>query len=140
MLAQYLCLETVIEQINRVDCGALVANMDIESVYWIIPVYPEDRALLEMKWKGALFFDQCLPFGLRSVPEIFTAVAEALLWVFQQKGVSRVDHYLDDFVTMGAPRSLECQFNKDTSLQSCGQLGVPVVPEKCTDPSPSLLF
>ena len=54
--------------------------------------------------------------------------------------MSWVDHYLDDFVTMGAPGSQECQFNKDEMLESCMQLGVPVVPEKCTDPSLTLLF
>ena len=52
-------------------------KMDIESAYWIIPVHPEDRALLGVKWKGELIFDECLPFGLRSAPKIFTAVADA---------------------------------------------------------------
>ena len=137
---QYLHLDAVIEQINRVGHGALLAKMDIESAYRIIPVYPDDRALLGVQWKGEVFFDLCLPFGLRSAPKIFTAVANALLWVFQQKGVSWVDHYWDDFITTGPPGSQECQSNKDTILGSCERLGVPIVPEKCTDPSPTLVF
>ena len=114
--------------------------MDIETAYWIIPVQQKDKPLLGVKWNGAIFFDQCLPFGLRSGPKIFTAVVNALLWVFQQMGVSWVDHYLDDFVTVGAPRSQECQVNKDTMLASCVQLGVMVVPEKCSNPSPTMVF
>ena len=137
---QYLRLDTVIEQINKVGCGALLAKMDIESAYRIIPVHPDDRPLLGMRWKEAFFYDQCLPFGLRSAPKIFTAVADALLWVFQRDGVSWVDHYLDDFITMGAPGSQECQANKDRMLASCRRLGVPMAPEKCTDPAPRMVF
>ena len=66
----------VIEHMNKVDCEVLQAKMDIESTYWIIPVHLKDRPLLGVKWKGALFFDQCLPFRLRSAPKIFTAVAD----------------------------------------------------------------
>ena len=49
----------------------MLAKMDIEGAYRIIPVHPEDRGLLGVKWKRALFFDECLPFGLRSAPQIF---------------------------------------------------------------------
>ena len=45
--------------------------------------------------------DCSLPFGLRSAPKIFTAVADALQWVMYNNGVSMVDHYLNDFVMMG---------------------------------------
>ena len=39
-----------------------------------------------------------LPFGLRSVPKIFNAVADALNWYLQQSGISLDFHYLDNFI------------------------------------------
>ena len=35
-----------------------------------------------------------LPFGLRSAPKIFNAVADALQWVVKQNGVTYLEHYL----------------------------------------------
>ena len=130
----------MIQQVNRMGCGTLLAKMDIESTYWIIPVCPEDRPLLGVRWKGEFFYDLCLPFGLVSAPKIFTAVADALQWIFEKKGLSWVNHYLDDFIMVEAPESQECQANKEKMLAFCQQLGVSVVLEKCTDPAPVMVF
>ena len=45
-----------------------------------------------------MFVDPMLPFGLRSAPKIFNAVADALHWVLQQAGVRYLFHYLDDYI------------------------------------------
>jgi len=42
--------------------------------------------------------DTCLAFGLRSAPKIFTAVVDALQWIFLQQGLRDLLHYLDDFL------------------------------------------
>ena len=63
--------------------GALLAKVDIASAYRNIPIHPDNRWLLGMKWENSMFTDTALPFGLRSVPKIFTAVADAaesILW------------------------------------------------------------
>ena len=52
-----------------------------------------------------------LPFGLRSAPKIFTAIADALEWALTQRGVARVYHYLDDFITLGEPGQETCARN-----------------------------
>ena len=67
--------------------GAYLAKVDIKNAYRIIPVHPEDRALLGMQWEGALYVDAALPFGLRSAPKIFTNVADALEWMLRERGV-----------------------------------------------------
>ena len=54
--------------------------MDIQQAYRMVPVHPDDRALLGMRWEGGVYIDTRLPFGLRSAPIIFTAVADALEW------------------------------------------------------------
>ena len=102
---QYLRVDEVVRRIVTMGRGTLMAKMDIESAYRMVPVHPSDRLMLGMQWKGGVFFDTRLPFGLRSAPKIFMAVADALQWIFQESGVSWVAHYLDDFVTMGADRT-----------------------------------
>ena len=57
--------------------------------------------MLGMRWEGALFVDSVLPFGLRSAPKIFSAVADAVEWILKQGGVRFAVHYLDDFLVMG---------------------------------------
>ena len=51
------------------------------SAYRNIPVHPGDRHLLGIQWQGKTFVDTCLPFGLRSAPKLFNAVADALEWM-----------------------------------------------------------
>ena len=53
--------------------------------------------------------DKALPLGLRSAPHIFTAFADALQWIKEKRGVKNVYHYLDDFISVGSPGSLQCQ-------------------------------
>ena len=66
---------------RRLVVGALLAKNDIQKAYRNIPVHPQDRMLLGMMWEGSLFVDSALPFGLRSVPKSFTAVADAAKWI-----------------------------------------------------------
>ena len=42
----------------------LLAKVDIISAHRIVPVHPEDRPLVRMKWKEALYVDTCMPCGL----------------------------------------------------------------------------
>ena len=88
--------------------GALLAKIDIESAYRLVPVHPDDRYLLGIRWKGKIVVDGMLPFGLRSAPKIFTMVADTLEWVIRKAGVKQIAHYLDDFVVIGQPASDEC--------------------------------
>ena len=78
-----------------------------------------------------------LPFGLRSTPKIFTALADALEWILRRRGI---DHYLDDFVVIGPPGSSECAQSLETVLQGCADLGVPLAGDKIEGPVPCLTF
>ena len=102
---RYLRLDDVISNIARRGRGTQLAKMDIASAYRMVPVHPGDRPLLAMEWEGSVFFNTRLPFGLRSAPKIFTAVADALQWCCLQQGVSWLALYLDDYITMGDPVS-----------------------------------
>ena len=101
-------------------------------------MHPVDRLLLGMVWRGDLYVDGALPFGLRSAPKLFTAIADALLWIMGQHGVSHALHYLDDFLLLG--RGDECAAALRTSLSLCRDLGVPIAGHKVEGPATVLPF
>ena len=76
-----------------------------------------------MSWGGKVYLDLTLPFGLRSSPKIFTAVADALEWTFLKQGVSWSTHYIDYFLTMGQPDTTEFRDNLELILRTCEWLG-----------------
>ena len=67
-------------------------------------------------------------------PKIFNALADALLWILKEHGVSHLLHYLDDFITLGQLGSAQCQINCDIIHSICELLGVPLAGDKCQGP------
>ena len=136
----YTSVDAAVRLIMAMGPGTLLAKFDIESAYRLIPVHPDDRPLLGMRWRDKLYIDTTLPFGLRSAPKLFNAVADALQWIMEHNGVPELLHYLDDFLIFGAPDSLECQQALEKALQLCLQLGVPVAKSKTEGPATSIIF
>ena len=112
-------MDDAVRRIRRLGRGTALAKFDIASAYRIVPVHPVDRLLLGMVWKGNLYVDGALPFGLRSAPKLFTAVADGLLWIMGRHGITEALHYLDDFLLLGANGSQQCTVALQTSLQLC---------------------
>ncbi len=81
-----------------------------------------------------------LPFGLRSAPKIFNAVANALQWHLAQAGVEVLFHYLDDFIMVAPPESHLCHAWLQILMQECAQLGVPIAAHKTEGPSTVVVF
>ena len=125
---------------HSLGSGALLAKIDLQSAYRAIPVHPQDRWLLAVRWRGQLYLDSALPFGLRSAPKIFSAVADALEWVMHQHGISNSLHYLDNYLFLGSPGTEECADALRTALDVCSMLGFPVAIHKIEGPSPVLSF
>lgn len=136
----YMTVADAVEVIAEQGQGTLLAKVDVKSAYRIIPVHPEDHQLLGMLWGGALFVDTALPLGLRSAPKIFNAVADALEWMAGQEGITSLFHYLNDFLIVGSPGSLECSRHLTILLALFEQLGVPVAMDKVEGPITSLTF
>ena len=136
----YTSVERVAIAAQQLGKGALLAKVDVKAAYRLVPVNPQDRLLLGFQWRGKHYVDAMLPFGLRSAPKIFTALADALEWILRQHGVVHIDHYLDDFITMGPPGSDVCKQNLDIISATCADLGVPLAEEKLEGPSECLTF
>ena len=102
--------------------GTEMAKIDIASAFRLIPVHPDGRYLLGMKWNDQVYIDRQLPFGLRSAPLLFNGYADALEWIIQASGVHHILHYLDDFLVLGPPRSGVCMtgcYDVHLSVSGC---------------------
>ncbi len=136
----YVTVDDIVAVAVRQGQGAQLAKFDLEAAYRMVPVHPQDRHLLGMEWKGKLFVDTALPFGLRWAPKIFNAVADGLEWMIRRQGVKEVAHYLDDFIIVGPPKSQQCSRDLSIALDVCARAGAPVAPHKIAGPSTELPF
>ena len=93
-----------------------------------------------MQWQGQVYVDGMLPFGLRSPPKVFNAVADALEWCVAKQGVQHIYHYLDDFIVLGSHGTEECGAYLSILQRVRQDLGVPLAPEKQDGPAEVLTF
>ena len=85
---KYVRVDDVVRRLLQLGPGMEMAKTDVKSAYRIVPVHPEDRSLLGMCWNGDIFVDAALPFGFRSAPKVFNAIADAMEWIAKEQGVS----------------------------------------------------
>ena len=77
---KYTSVDDVADIATKLGQGALMAKVNIETAYRLIPVHPHDRPLLSMEWGGDAFVGPMLPLGLRSALKIFNTIADAFEW------------------------------------------------------------
>ena len=135
-----MMVDTAIWHILNMGTGALLAKINIKHAFRLLPVHPADRHLLTMSWKGDLFIDTCLPFGLQSAPKLFNILADLLSWILKRKGIMPLIHYLDDFLTMGQVDSTACHNHLTAIKEVCQDLGIPLAIEKLEGPSQCITF
>ena len=145
----YMSIDDVVARIQHYGKGTLMAKLDLQDAYHHCLVRPEDWHLLgtsymERDKNGEMnrqyYFSTVLPFGLRSAPYLFTEIAHATRLIMQYRGVRDVDHYLDDFITVGPPASDTCSANLQTMLDVCKDVGFAINPSKVVDATPEIQF
>ena len=81
-----------------------------------------------------------LPFGAKSSPYLFDQFAKGLEYVMKCKGVSCVEHYLDDYFTCGPSDTNVCQNNLNIMKVACTEMGFEINPSKLDHPSTEIEF
>ena len=137
---KYASLDDALKLISQLGPGMQLVKMDLKDAYRMVPVHPDDQHLLAISWEGATYVDRSLPFGLRSAPKLFTAVADAIAWILFDRGISFLLHYLDDFLFFGAPQSCEAAVASQQALAVFEELGVPIATYKSEGPSSRVTF
>ena len=131
---QYPSVDDVVKAVLSLGRSTKLVKFDIQGAYRIIPVHPSDRQLLGMAWNGKLCVDTALPFGLRSAPKSFTAVADALRFILLRKRhIKSYTTYVDDFLLFGAPSTSQCGKALQLVLEWCTRLDVPIAEGKTED-------
>ena len=103
-------------------------------------MHPDDHHLLAILWEDQVYVDRALPFGMRSAPKLFAAVADALARALYQRGIKYLLHYLGDFLFLGSPHTEEAATAVQLALHIFNHVGVPVAAEKTEGPSTSITF
>ena len=137
---EYATIDKAAAMVRRAGRGALMAKLDLSAAYRRIPVHFNDSLLLGLEWQGTVYIDKALPFGLRSAPKIFTAVADGLAWAMICRGVEDLIHYLDDFFFCSSATSDACKNALVICIPLCAEMGLPVQPDKVAGTSPVITF
>ena len=137
---RYTSVDEAVASISRCGRGALMAKFDLRSAYRMVPVHPSDQPLLGMEWQGVTYCDRALPFGLRSAPKLFTAVADGLAWAAHCEGITNLLHYLDDFLLWSPAGSTSCSCALASATGLCERLGLPVAQVKTEGPASTITF
>lgn len=108
--------------------GVMIAKTDVKQPYHQIPVHPQDRHLLGMRWQGSPFADLwallCIAY--------FSAVADALEWIERSRGATNIFHYTDDFIMVVPPQLEACELSLHMLTH---MLGMPITHEKTEGPA-----
>lgn len=64
-------VDEIVDHILMLGQGTPLGKMDVKQAYRQVPVRPQDRLLLGMKWEETIYIDKVLPLGLPSAPLLF---------------------------------------------------------------------
>jgi len=122
-----------------------MSKLDLQDAFKHVVVNPNDWHLLGSSWRSIdgtvqYYVDLVLPFGLRSSPYLFDQFATGLEFIMNCKGVSIVEHYLDDFFTCGSGNSDQCDVNISLMIDACNETGFKINEKKLVMPTTRLEF
>jgi hypothetical protein len=133
---RYETIDNVLEILNKLGPGTLIAKADIESAFRILPVSPLDYNKLGICWRDEFYFDKRLPMGASISCSTFEELSRALQWIlvncFQ---IHSVSHILDDFIFLGNPNSDSCFKSLEMFERLMIELNIPLNKEKTVLPS-----
>ena len=138
----YIQTRAVVQFIDSLGTNALFWVADMQDAYRRVPIRPQDRRFLGMKWEGKIITCASLPFGLSTSCAIYTCFAEAVRQLtihshknlFLSNGQELLFNYLDDFFGgHSSPTIAHQQFK--AFLPLLNDLGIPTQPWKCQSPN-----
>ena len=102
----------------------------LKNAYSFVPIHLQDHHLIAITWQDRTYVDHALPFGLRSAPKVFSAVAYMPAWALHCAGIQHQIDYLNHFLFMVPPKTDEGAHVLATALRVLSHLGVSVAAHK----------
>ena len=93
---QYARVDEAVLIVRSLGQDTQLIKLDLKNAYRMVPTHPADYTLLGIKWREKTYIDRALPFGLRSSPKIFNALADFIAWVLTSTGIPYQLHILID--------------------------------------------
>jgi len=89
--------------ILSLPAGCVAATFDIYAAYHLTPIWPNQQQHLCVFWKGQVYVDQAVMFGLSSSAGVFGAIANMLVALYQAAGFSTILKWVNDFFVICQP-------------------------------------
>lgn len=125
--------------INIAGRAALIAKVDIQSAFRILPIHPSCVHLFGFCFEEHFYIDKCLPMGSSYSCALFeqfsTTIQEVLLSCYKFHAMS---HILDDFIFLSPVGSPLCQQQLDCFLTIANMVGIPIKASKTIPPTTCL--
>ena len=122
---------------------SFMAVLDIKAAYRSVNINPNHKEFQGFQWPlngtATYFTDNCLCFGLRCAPWIFTQLTEFIIRGMKARGFASCFGYLDDFLVMGQTYS-ECNRALNVLSEFLSFLGFELALEKVVKPSQSVKY
>ena len=108
--------------------GEWVTSIDFSDTYLHIPIHPQSRKFLRFHHNGIAYQFSSLPFGLATVPLVFTSLVKEVKLLALNHDI-RLHQYLDNWL-IRARSQLESQKHTTKLLSPVQNLGFIVNPQK----------
>ena len=124
---------------NHLPASAAGVVVDVEAAFRQIPISPLDYPDLLFEWRGQLYLDTRLPFGIRSGPALYDAVGAVIQFILERACSRRVIRYLDDH-GLAEANIARCTVFLSRFLAACAVLGLPISLDKLLSPAQLFKF
>ncbi len=102
--------------------GCKAATFDVSAAYRITPVRPPQQNALCVFWKGKVYVDRALCFGLASSAGVFGSIADMLVAIYEAHGFGPIRKWVDDFFVVRLPHH---SYTEHDFMSLTGPAGVP---------------
>lgn len=113
--------------ILSLPAGCVAATFDISAAYRITPVRPDQQNALCIFWRGLVYVDRAVMFGLSSSAGVFGSVADMLAALYRAADFGPLQKWVDDFFVIRLPHHT---WSESDFMEFTTQLGVPWSTEK----------
>ena len=136
----YLRLDEVADYMSP---GCWFAVLDLKAAYRSVHIFPQHRTYKGLTWEigdtQENLTDNCLSFGLRCAPYIFSRLTEFIVRGTHRRGVQGVFGYLDDFLLV-ADSHESCQEKLNELMRFLRWLGFAVAWDKAVSPTSVITY
>ena len=81
-----------------IQCGDYAFSIDLQNAYLHIPIVKHHHHFLQFVWHNVPYQWKALPFGLATVPQVFTALTKPILLLCHHKGFCIIIYFNDNLV------------------------------------------